>query len=137
MTKKQKLDVSALRRRGLGYRKIAARTGISENTVKAYISRNCAGNGVASAKETPGGVCLHCGAVFTGEKIHKRRKFCSDACRRAWWKQNDILIDRRAWRSHICAACGKEFRSYGNGDRKYCGHNCYVNDRFKKGANPV
>ncbi|RXM53885.1 RNA polymerase subunit sigma-70, partial [Clostridium tetani] len=26
--------------------------------------------------------------------------------------------------------CGKEFSAYGNKNRKYCSHNCYIRDRF-------
>lgn len=29
-----------------------------------------------------------------------------------------------------CAHCGKPFTAYGNKERKYCSHNCYISDRF-------
>lgn len=33
----------------------------------------------------------------------------------------------------ICEYCGKTFLSYGNKNRKYCSHSCYINDRFGGG----
>lgn len=30
----------------------------------------------------------------------------------------------------ICRHCKKEFISYGNKERKYCSHNCYIRERF-------
>ena len=39
MTLEQKKAVESLRSQGLGYRKIALETGVSENTVKSYLRR--------------------------------------------------------------------------------------------------
>ena len=129
MTGEQKKVIEALRRDGLGYRKIAARLGISENTVKTYIRRNSA------AAESPGveiktGCCLQCDVNLAEIAKRKSRKYCSDTCRRAWWKAHGHMIDRLAWYSCVCAACGKDFKSYGNKNRKYCGHSCYINAHF-------
>jgi hypothetical protein len=33
-----------------------------------------------------------------------------------------------------CIACGKRFSAYGKADRKYCSHECYINDRFYREA---
>ena len=130
MTGERKQAIDDLRRSGLGYRKIAARLGMSDNTVKSYIQRSgIAAIPAAEEKQTDG--CLQCGADLAGRKS---RKYCSDACRRAWWKTNNHLSDRRAWYSLFCAGCGKSFLSYGNDKRKYCGHGCYIRDRFCKEA---
>lgn len=51
MTDAQKENIRYLRGEGLGYRAIAARLGISENTVKSFCRRNDL-TGVAS-KEPP------------------------------------------------------------------------------------
>lgn len=32
----------------------------------------------------------------------------------------------------VCVHCGQEFVSYGNRNRKYCCHDCYIKDRFWK-----
>ena len=129
MTGKQKRIIENLRQGGLGYRKIAARLGMSENTVKAYLRRN---GSVAEEKQIEG--CPQCGADLSEISERKSRKYCSDACRHAWWKAHNNTIDRRAWYSCVCAGCGKEFESYGNKQRKYCGHDCYIKDRFNKEA---
>ena len=39
MTLEQKNAIESLRSQGLGYRKIALETGVSENTVKSYLRR--------------------------------------------------------------------------------------------------
>jgi uncharacterized protein YjcR len=39
MTNEQKAEIDVLRQKGLGYKKIAAKVGISENTVKSYLRR--------------------------------------------------------------------------------------------------
>ena len=59
MTDAQKEKIRFWRMEGLGYGTIAARLGLSENTVKSFCRRNNL-TGVA-AKETPT-TCRHCGA---------------------------------------------------------------------------
>lgn len=131
MTDAQKENIRYLRGEGLGYRAIAARLGISENTVKSFCRRNDL-TGVAS-KEPPQ-VCRHCGQPLSKAPKRKERKFCSEACRRVWWKAHPELIDRKAFYPLTCAECGKEFLSYGNRKRKYCSHACYIKARFGKGG---
>ena len=133
MTGEQKREIDGLRRSGLGYRKIAARLGLSENTVKAYIRR---GGTIPkpAAEEKQANCCPQCGADLSRLAGRKSRRYCSDACRLAWWKAHEHSIDRRAWYSRVCVGCGKTFKSYGNKNRKYCGHACYIQDRFNKGA---
>ena len=58
------------------------------------------------------------------------RKFCSDACRTAWWNSHPDCVDRKAVYAYTCAHCGKPFTAYGNKERKYCSRNCYISDRF-------
>ena len=40
------------------------------------------------------------------------------------------LVNRKANYECTCEKCGKKFISYGNKDRKYCCHECYIEDRF-------
>ena len=133
MTDEQKLSIADLRRHGFGYRKIASRLGMSDNTIKSYISRSNIVS-LPIIPETEDGICNQCGADLSEIKGRKNRKFCSEICRRSWWKSNNNLINRRAWYSLVCAGCGKTFKSYGNNKRKYCTHKCYISNRFKKGA---
>ena len=60
------------------------------------------------------------------------KKFCSDKCRREWWKGHPERINRKesAMYPAVCVRCGKEFLSYGNRKRKYCSHDCYIKARF-------
>ena len=66
MTTEQKNRVTALRKAGIGYTKIAREVGISENTVKSY----CRRNGLASSPAQPSEneprekSCQMCGKPF-------------------------------------------------------------------------
>lgn len=133
MTDYEKKRVHFLRHEGFGYGAIAEKIGISENTVKSYCRRNGL-TGVAS--KTLVHTCRQCGKTLVQEEGQptRTRKFCSEACRRAWWKVHPELINRKAFYTAICAQCGKEFQSYGNNKRKYCCHQCYITARF--GDNP-
>jgi len=131
MTEAQKEQVRFLRCEGLGYGAIAARLDISENTVKSFCRRNHL-TGVASKE--PVLACRNCGGPLPQKSKRKQRKFCSEACRRAWWKQHPELIHKAAFYPATCAHCGQEFQSYGNKNRKYCSHTCYIAARFKKGG---
>ena len=131
MTDEQKLSIISLRKNGFGSRKIAARLGMSDNTVKSYIRRSGI-SAPCNPTENKEGVCHQCGMDLTNIKGRKNRKFCSETCRRNWWKSNNNLINRRAWYSIVCTRCGKTFKSYGNNKRKYCSHNCYIYDRFNR-----
>ena len=131
MTDAEKEKVRFWRCEGHSYSVIAARLGISENTVKSYCRRNHLA-GVA-AKE-PILVCRYCGKPLSLSPKTKQRKFCSECCRRAWWKTHPELIHREAFYPMVCEHCGKEFKSYGNRKRKYCSHECYIAARFGKGG---
>ena len=131
MTEAQKEQVRFLRCEGLGYGAIAARLDISENTVKSFCRRNHL-TGVASKE--PVLVCRNCGGPLPQKPKRKQRKFCSEACRRAWWKLHPELIHKAAFYPATCAHCGQEFQSYGNRKRKYCSHACNIAARFQKGG---
>ena len=127
-------SIDDLRRNGLGYRKIALRVGLSENTVKSHIARNNIRHGEldGSSDTPPEFACPQCGGDMRKSKGRADRRFCSEACRLAWWAANNNQLNRRAWYSSTCAGCGKEFKSYGNKNRKYCGRGCYIRARFCK-----
>lgn len=131
MTDAEKEKIRFWRMEGFGYGTIADRLGLSENTVKSFCRRNHL-TGVA-AKEVPT-TCRHCGAALSSLPGRKGRKFCSEACRRAWWKAHPELVNRKAFYRMTCSHCGKEFKSYGNRTRKYCSHACYITARFGEGG---
>jgi hypothetical protein len=41
---------------------------------------------------------------------------------------------KKAYYFQFCQFCGAEFAAYGNCNRKYCSHECYINARFKNGG---
>lgn len=131
MTDAQKEKIRFWRMEGLGYGAIAVRLGISENTVKSFCRRNRL-SGVA-VKEAPFR-CRQCGQPLELRPGRRGRKFCCEACRRAWWKAHPGLVDRKAFYLLTCVHCGREFKSYGNKGRKYCSHACYIAERFGKGG---
>lgn len=125
MTDLQKEQIKTLRLQGISYVKIGEMLGISDNTVRSFCRRNGLGD---AAKNTV--ACKHCGKLIKIIPKQKPRKFCSDACRTAWWNSHPDCVDRKAVYAYTCAHCGKPFTAYGNKERKYCSHNCYISDRF-------
>ena len=136
MTNEEKKLIDGLRAEGLGYRKIAVRVGISENTVKSYLRKmetaevKDVASVPASCDSTEPHICLYCGKPVTQNPGRKQKKFCSDACRNQWWNNHQDLVRRNAVYHFTCPACGKDFSAYGNAHRKYCSHACYIDHRF-------
>ena len=128
-----------MRKEGTGYKKIADCLNISINTIKSYCKRNnlsCAAVVTKTEKPLPDkeglSFCKNCGRSIEQQAGRKPKKFCSDECRMAWWNSNIEKVDKRAVYHLECAGCGKSFDSYGNKNRKYCCHSCYIKDRFYK-----
>lgn len=131
MTDNQKEQIRVLRLQGLGYTAVADRLGISKDTVKSYCQRNdLAGKRSDSNAES---ICPQCGKPVVQSVKHKKRRFCTEECRKTWWAKHHADIRNGAIHSYICQACGKAFSAYGNTPRKYCSHSCYVSVRFKGG----
>ena len=141
MTNEQKTVVESLRSQGLGYKRIAAQTGISANTVKSYLRKYAP---AATEQEAPSVVqetvavpamdgesyCRCCGKPVAQNPGRKEKKFCSDSCRANWWNSHLDLVKRKAIYHFTCPTCGRDFSAYGNAHRKYCSHSCYIEDRF-------
>lgn len=125
MTVIEKDQIRSMRLQGVGYGTIARALGLAENTVHTYCRRN--GLGAESKNTIP---CKHCGKLIKKVPKRKPRKFCSDACRSAWWNSHPECITRKAVYEFTCACCGEGFTAYGNRKRKYCSHNCYIQHRF-------
>ena len=128
MTEKQQEEIKALRQAGLGYKKIAAALSLSESTIKSYCIRNKL---KAGSDQT---VCLKCGQPITQPTGQKGKKFCSDACRMAWWNSHQDTVQRKAIYEYECPNCHRSFTAYGNSHRKYCSRACAVEARFRKGG---
>lgn len=138
MTDLQAAQIRELRVRGTGYRSIASVVGLSRDIVRNYCKAHGL-DGYAAAltlnvreRIQNGYACQFCGKELQQPETGRKRKFCSEKCRRDWWKAHPEEIRRKptAFYSGVCAFCGKEFTSYGNNGRKYCSHACYVQARF-------
>lgn len=128
MTELQKEQIKAMRQQGLGYMKIGQELNISVNTVRSFCRRNES----ADSSTVPTVQCMQCGKVIRVVPKRKAKKFCSDACRTAWWNSHLDCVDRKAVYYFTCAYCGVEFTAYGNQNRKYCSRQCYLAHRFGK-----
>ena len=132
MTKEEKTQVDSLREEGLGYKKIAQMLGVSDNSVKTYCRRK---EKEPKPEARPEPVpekkkCLCCGKTVLQIKGRKEKKFCSDRCRMKWWNSHLDLVKRKAVYEFTCPCCKEQFTVYGNANRKYCSHECYIEDRF-------
>lgn len=138
MTDAQAKQIHELRMKGTGYRSIASVLDLSRDTVRNYCKqKGLDGYAKAMTKNIKeqlqqGEVCFNCGKKIEQPSVGRPKKFCSDACRRQWWKSHPEAITKKdtALYSLTCSKCGKEFKSYGNNNRKYCSHDCYIKDRF-------
>lgn len=131
MNSEQKNRIEKLRGEGLGYSSIAALLGLSKNTVKSHCQRNHLSGG--TAEDVPRDIksfCKQCGKPIRQVPGKKTMKFCSDACRTVWWNSPPEAVGRKAVYAFTCPSCHKEFTAYGNANRKYCSHECYIADRF-------
>lgn len=121
MTIKQKQQITAMRRSGVSYVKIATDLSISVGTVKSF----CRRNNLGAVSEPAGGVCAHCGVPLVHTAKAKKKRFCSNQCRLAWWNTHPGAVNRKAFYQFTCGICGAAFESYGDKNRKYCSRICY------------
>ena len=131
MTTQEKQTITNLHEKGLGYKKIATETGISENTVKSFLKRMATAD---DQKKTDQSAvvfsCPQCGKEFHQQPGRKPKKYCSDSCRYKWWNSHMNQVCRDSLRESTCPVCGKAFSAYSSRSRKYCSHDCYIRDRF-------
>jgi tRNA(Ile)-lysidine synthase TilS/MesJ len=118
-----KHQINMLRGKGATYADIATKLGLSENTIKSH----CRRNNISTSFE----VCAECGVQLVHLSHKKRKRFCSDNCRMAWWAKNPEARTRKAEYSFVCNQCQKPFTAYGNNKRKYCTTACAVAARGK------
>ena len=119
-------EIQRLRQEGYGYVRIAQMMGLSENSVKSFCRRHPLPTD-DSHKQTES-TCPQCGT-----KVDSRRRFCSDACRTAWWNDHREHPNGKGQTRFICQHCKKPFVSYPAQNPKYCCHACYIAARYGKG----
>ena len=133
MNTKQKENVTKMRTAGMTYKEIADASSLSVNTVKSYCLRNDLHPSKSRDRQSmiePLTYCKQCGTELNQIKGGRAKQFCSSTCRSIWWKNHQDQINRKAYYKCQCACCGKTFTSYGNSHRKYCCHECYIQDHF-------
>ena len=129
----QKEQIKNLRGEGLSYAEIARQVNVSRDAVISF----CRRNGLQEIKKPisvvendTADVCRECRKPLVQVDGMKRRVFCSKECRTKWWKEHPDRLNRKAVYQFTCPHCGKPFSAYGNSNRKYCSHVCYISDRF-------
>ena len=130
MTQKEREEVLRLRLEGKSYTQIADIVRLSRNTVKSICQRMGIQPSETAGEKLDSGHCKQCGTVLVQNATGKRKLFCSELCRRDWWKQNQ---DKRILKSAVkakCASCGRVFEDYEKNHRKYCCHACFIRARF-------
>ena len=94
MTAEQKTQVVALWVDGLGYKKIAAITGLSRSTIRSHLKRHGYLNFIRKEPEIPNTKpakkkgtlpCRHCGWPVPQTSGRKAKVFCSYKCRVTWF----------------------------------------------------
>ncbi len=135
MTDNEKKQIAEYREQGMSYTEISKVMDLSLNSIKTYCKRNGLGGMRAYSRDGSSVVttCESCGKSVTQNPGRKSKRFCSDQCRNKWWNAHMDLVKKKANYECTCTRCGKAFISYGNKDRKYCSHSCYVEDRFGGG----
>ena len=128
MTDAQRQRVFELHSQGLGYSKIAQATGISINTIKSSLQAIKVISGKPQSSSNV--YCKQCRRLLVHTPGHKKKQFCSDKCRMAWWNSHLDLVNHRTFTEYTCPMCNKVFRVYGSRKRKYCSHECYISKRF-------
>ncbi len=134
MTPMQKQQIQNLRAEGLGYGRISQALGLAKSTVKSYCTRNEIPVGTLQdkGKSGLGPFCPQCGNPIVQKAGKKPRRFCTDACRVQWWKEHPEKLNKKAYYPVTCQSCGREFVAYGDSQRKFCSHACYIDSRFGK-----
>lgn len=133
LTPAEKAKIYEMRAEGMSYSQIASSLNISVNTVKSYCRRNNICTKFNDSKKQndilKNSFCKYCSKPISQTGRHRPRKFCSEDCRRLWWKENEKTASA-IYTDAQCRYCGKEFKSRSKEENKYCSHSCYIKDRF-------
>ncbi len=129
MTETERSRIVELQHQGYGYKKISTLTGLPLNTVKSFCARHPVRDEDIAEQQ---GLCRNCMKPLEQMPHHRKRYFCSDACRMTWWNAHPEKVNRMAYYKLICKNCGAEFSSYGNDHRVFCSRACYAQYRRKE-----
>jgi len=131
MTDEQREQIIHMRREGIGYRNIGKELSLSRDVVRNYCkSINMGGYGIDIKGDDNDNHCLMCNKEFVKNDTGRKRKFCSEECRRAYWKKHPELMQKKT-HTYTCPNCNEEFTTVTRG-QKFCSHDCYIRFRFKE-----
>ena len=126
MTEAMARQITQLRMKGLGYKSIGVVVGTSRENVRYFCKTHGLAGDVEQIKATFKDENVPSRCKFCGKRIERNPKsgkklFCSDECRRAWWKQHPekSVHSQEATYTFECAYCKRYFSAYGNKFRKY------------------
>jgi len=133
----EKEKIKALANNGYGIKAISDALGISRNTIKSFCRRNNVKvESVKKGEKISDGVfCLNCGKELIQIPGKRLKLYCCSKCKNDWWNRKHKECGGKANYKIVCNECGNTFYSYGNVNRKYCSHSCYINHRFKEANN--
>lgn len=131
MTDKQMQIIRDMRQQGMSYSAIAAVHKLSANTIKSFCRRKNI-DVQDSFDDEKRELCKNCGAPLIHHPGTKKKTFCRDKCRYAWWNKTRGWAGVKSTYRLTCFHCGTEFDS-NNKKRKYCGRECYIHCRYGEG----
>ena len=108
-----------LRKEGKSYKEIADILGVAKSTVSTIFLR--------TKKEEKR--CLNCGARIKEAQSGRKRIFCSDKCRKSWWRSKSKGKESK------CECCGDRFIHHESKRRRFCSFSCYLAYRKGCGSN--
>lgn len=142
MTYEERKQIGEMRAAGMSYNRIADTLHLSLSSVKSHCQRHGLGAERPAQKAKPAepkvslpptaSSCEQCGGPVQQEPGRKHRRFCSDACRLAWWSAHRGEMQRKTMRPFTCAYCGIPFSRYGVSVRSYCSRSCAALARSRK-----
>lgn len=135
VTDMQKRKIKELRETGYSYASISKELSMSVNTVKSFCWRNkikMPPKIIEPETKSWRDTCANCGKPLSNGRTGRPKRFCSELCRRAWWKEHSKESKKTAYYTLVCKECGMPFESYGNKNRKFCCHVCYIKNRFER-----
>lgn len=118
MTNEEKITILKLRDDGKSYGEIAKLTGISKNTITAFIRRE---------KDKKYDRCLACGQKLIQTPGHRQKLFCNDTCRKLNWIQKSRKSIKM--KEFKCKCCGRAFFGYESQHPSFCSRECFFKSR--------
>lgn len=143
MTYEERKQIGEMRAAGMSYNRIADALHLSLGSVKSHCQRHGLGADRSPKEAKPAGPtvslplptttpCEQCGSPVRQNPGRKHRRFCSDACRLAWWSAHRGEMRRKTMHDFTCAYCGIPFSRYGVSNRSYCSRSCAALARSRK-----